>query len=89
MKLEFYKKLCCPFDKADLKLEIFEETDGEIKEALMTCSHCQRYYPVIFGIPIMSPDEYRQPELEAPILKRWGFQINDKKPQQLLQSQNE
>lgn len=85
MRLEFYKKLCCPFDKKELKLEVFKEEEGEIKEALITCSHCSRYYPVIYGIPIMSPDEYRQPELEAPILKRWGCQIDDKKPQQLLQ----
>ncbi len=84
MKYEFFKKLCCPFDKNELELEIFKEDKDEIKEALITCTDCQRYYPVIFGIPIMSPDEYRQPELEAPILNRWGYQISDKKPQQLL-----
>lgn len=75
MRSDFFDKLCCPFDKADLNLKVFEEEGEEIREGLMTCTECGRYFPVIYGIPIMSPDEYRQHELEAPILKRWGLQL--------------
>lgn len=79
MRKGFFDKLCCPFDKQDLRLEVFKEEDEEIREGLMTCTHCERYFPVIHGIPIMTPDEYRQHKLEAPILERWGFQVDEKK----------
>ena len=38
----------------------------------MTCPKCKRYYPVIYGIPIMTPDEFREKALEEPLLKKWG-----------------
>ncbi len=72
MKHSLINKLCCPFDKQDLELKIFlQDTEGNIKEGMMTCKHCKRYYPIVYGVPIMSPDEYRQPALESPILQRW------------------
>lgn len=81
MRSEFFKKLCCPFDKGDLNLKVFKENDGEIMEGLMSCTVCDRYFPIIYGIPIMTPDEYRQHQLEAPVLKRWGLQLDDNKEQ--------
>jgi hypothetical protein len=38
-----------------------------------------RIYPVVKGIPIMSPDEYREFKLEQPLLKRWEAHLNGKK----------
>jgi len=65
-------KLCCPFDKQDLELKVFaQETSGNITEGMLTCNHCKRYYPIVYGVPIMSPDEYREPLLEAPLIKKW------------------
>lgn len=72
MKLPFLNKLCCPFDKHDLSIKIFKQEQEDILEGILTCSHCQRYYPIVHGIPIMSPDEYRQSELEIPLLAKWG-----------------
>ena len=73
MRKEFLNKLCCPIDKADLKTQIFlQDEEGQIIEALMTCTKCKRYYPVIYGIPIMTPDEFREKALEEPLLKKWG-----------------
>ncbi|OQD42986.1 Trm112 family protein [Croceivirga radicis] len=73
MRKEFLNKLCCPIDKADLKTQIFlQDEEGQIIEALMTCPKCKRYYPVIYGIPIMTPDEFREKALEEPLLKKWG-----------------
>ena len=74
MKIDFLKKLCCPFDKADLSLQVFQLQEDEIKEGILTCTLCKRYFPIIQGIPIMSPDEYREKSLELPILERWGIQ---------------
>ncbi|HYF69862.1 MAG TPA: Trm112 family protein [Ohtaekwangia sp.] len=72
MKQNFLNKLACPFDKRDLSVKIFKQDQEEIKEGILICSHCQRYYPIVHGIPVMSPDEYRQVELEIPLLARWG-----------------
>ena len=73
MKKSFLKKLCCPMDKNDLNVRIFIQDENEdIREALLTCPSCKRYYPVIYGIPIMTPDDYREPTLEEPLLHKWG-----------------
>lgn len=73
------QKLCCPFDKADLHLQIFlQDTSGNIVEGLLTCNECSRYYPIVYGVPIMSPDEYRQELLEAPLVKKWANKIEEK-----------
>lgn len=78
MTKELYQKLCCPIDKHDLEINIFTENEeGEILEALMTCPECNRYFPVIYGIPVLIPDEYRDESLEVPMLKKWGFQIEE------------
>ncbi len=68
------KKLCCPLDKQDLNLKIFvKKEDGRVLEGVLTCPQCGRYYPIVYGIPIMTPDEYRELALEEPILKKWGL----------------
>lgn len=72
MKLLFLNKLACPFDKKDLSIRIIRQEQEEIVEGILTCAHCHRYYPIIQGIPIMSPDEYREIKLEIPLLERWG-----------------
>jgi len=65
MKIRTIHKLCCPFDKGDLKLEIIEQTlDKDIRMGSLICTSCRRYYPIISGIPIMNPDEYRDIEIE-------------------------
>lgn len=68
-------KLCCPFDKSDLDLKpITKDEQDHIIEGILTCSTCKRIYPIISGIPIMTPDEFREKSLEEPLLKKWeGF----------------
>jgi uncharacterized protein len=80
MKASLVQKLCCPFDKNDLDIRIFtqreeEGSETEILEALLTCKACKRYYPVIYGIPVMTPDEFREKALENPLLQRWGVAL--------------
>ncbi len=76
MKPSLAPKLCCPFDKQDLELKIItQDVHQNIIEGLLTCGHCNRYYPIVYGIPIMNPDEYREKQLEAPILQRWSKQL--------------
>lgn len=85
MKPSFIHKLCCPFDKQDLELTIIKnDIEGNIIEGLLTCESCRRYYPIVYGIPIMNPDEYREPRLEEPILQRWSKQLGSGFDEKLL-----
>lgn len=71
MKLDTIKKLCCPFDKSDLLLTtVTKDTEQNILEGYFVCKNCERIYPIVKGIPIMSPDEYREFKLEKPLLDR-------------------
>ena len=72
MKLETIKKLCCPFDKADLNIKIIsKDENNHIIEGIFICTDCKRVYPIVSGIPIMNPDEYRDFQLEQPLLDKW------------------
>jgi len=80
MKITTINKLCCPFDKADLALQIFaQDLEQNILEGLLTCKTCERYYPIVKGIPIMSPDEYREFKLEQPLIDNWKNHLQGKK----------
>ncbi|WP_018676365.1 Trm112 family protein [Riemerella columbina] len=83
MEKRIIDKMCCPFDKNDLHLTIFREEKDVVVEGIMLCTKCARYYPIISGIPIMSPDEFRELGYERPFLEKW----QDHLPKQL--SQNE
>ena len=73
MRKSFITKLCCPFDKGELELKVIAEDGEEIREGILTCRECDRYYPIVHGIPIMSPDEYRERSLEEPLLRKWAL----------------
>ncbi len=75
MKQSLLDKLACPFDKSDLLIKIFKKNDEEILEGILTCPHCLRYYPIVYGLPIMSPDEYREISYELPLVEKWGEKL--------------
>lgn len=76
MTKDLVEKLCCPIDKHDLDIDIINEGENaEILEGLLSCPECNRYFPVIYGIPILIPDEYRDEFLEKPLLKKWGYDL--------------
>ncbi|MCX7987568.1 MAG: hypothetical protein N2662_11580 [Bacteroidales bacterium] len=73
------EKLCCPFDKALLKVTIVAiDMSDNIQEGYLHCSTCNRIYPIVMGIPIMNPDEYREIKYEKPLYERWSKQLNGK-----------
>lgn len=79
MKLKTIEKLCCPFDKSDVQLTtITKDISENILEGFLTCEKCKRIYPIVKGIPIMNPDEYREPALEKPLLEQWKKHLKGK-----------
>ena len=68
-------KLCCPFDRSALRLVILEkDTAGNVLEGELSCGACTRRYPIIAGIPVLVPDEYRDFTLEENFWARWRRQ---------------
>jgi len=75
MQLKTIEKLCCPFDKSDLSLQVLvKDTTQNIIEGILSCNVCRRNYPIVYGVPIMAPDEYRQIQLEQPIIDKWKLE---------------
>lgn len=80
MRKSTIEKLCCPFDKMDLELNIvLQDTQNNILEGWLFCKECSRSYPIVRGVPIMNPDEYRELSLERPLFERWQKQLQGKK----------
>ncbi len=72
MTFETIDKLCCPFDKAALGLNVVtKDVHQNVLEGFFVCNECRRVYPIVKGIPVMSPDEYREYTLEQPLLHLW------------------
>lgn len=60
MKRELMDILACPLCKGHpLKLEIFEEREGEIISGMIRCEGCGIDYPIEDSIPNMLPPESR------------------------------
>ena len=80
-----YFILACPIDK-HYPLELYEintvsdpsVNESIIKEGILFCSECSRFYPIMDEIPVMLPDELREKEKDIEFLKTWHDQIPDK-----------
>jgi uncharacterized protein YbaR (Trm112 family) len=81
MKKSMLDILACPIDK-HYPLELFEivSEDQTVKEGVLFCTKCSRYYPIIDEIPVMLPDELREKQKDRDIdfLKKWQSKIPDK-----------
>jgi uncharacterized protein YbaR (Trm112 family) len=73
--------LACPIDK-HYPLELFQivSEDQIVKEGILFCTKCNRYYPIIDEIPVMLPDELRERQKAQDIdfLRKWQNRIPDK-----------
>ena len=79
-------------DKQSENREMLEEqTDNDttydnviVKEGVLFCSRCSRFFPIIDEIPIMLPDELREREKDLEFLNKWKNNI----PQKILNNAN-
>ena len=77
--------LACPVDKY-YPLELIEIdtavdkiiNEKVIKEGILFCSQCSRFYPIIEEIPVMLPDELRDKEKDIQFLQKWHEKIPSK-----------
>lgn len=60
MKESLLDILCCPVDKADLELDVEEQSDEEIIDGTLTCVECGEAYPIEDGIPNLLPPDMRE-----------------------------
>ncbi len=49
-----------------------------VKEGVLFCSRCSRFFPIIDEIPVMLPDELREKEKDLQFLKEWEAKIPNK-----------
>jgi len=85
MRLSMLDILACPIDKY-YPLELFEidiiedKTINEsvIKEGVLFCSKCSRFYPIIEEIPVMLPDDLRDKDKDIQFLQKWQEKIPNK-----------
>lgn len=79
MTKDLYQKLACPYDKtAPLTLSAFRLAGDAVAQGLLECPSCGRYFPIIGRIPVLLPDDYRDPALEMPFLLQWRDVIGDR-----------
>jgi uncharacterized protein len=77
--------LACPIDKHYplelIQIDASEDTNVKelvIKEGVLFCSECLRFYPIIEEIPVMLPDDLRDKEKDIQFLQKWEQKIPDK-----------
>ena len=77
--------LACPIGKyypLDLiEIDTVEDkiiNENVIKEGVLFCSQCSRFYPIIEEIPVMLPDELRDKEKDIQFLQKWQEKIPSK-----------
>ncbi len=79
MRKSTLEKLCCPFDKANLEATIVAiDFNDNVQEGYLYCHVCNRIFPIVMGIPIMNPDEYREFQYEQPLYERWNKHLKGK-----------
>jgi uncharacterized protein YbaR (Trm112 family) len=49
-----------------------------VKEGVLFCSRCSRFFPIIDEIPVMLPDELREKEKDLQFLREWEAKIPSK-----------
>lgn len=59
MRKDLIDIVCCPVDKAGLKLKGAELDDhGDVLEGTLVCTKCKFAYPIEAGIPNLLPPEF-------------------------------
>lgn len=65
MRLDLLDILACPLDKAELRLDVTSEQDGDVLAGTLTCTQCGEAYPIADGIPNLLPPDLREAMTEA------------------------
>lgn len=75
MKLSLVELLACPICGADLELTQVTQKEGEeILEGTLTCTACQRSFPITRGVPRLLARELSKEELGT--VQNFGYEWN-------------
>lgn len=55
--------LCCPEDKAPLRLHATDRDGDEVRAGSLTCTQCGFAYPIEEGIPNLLPQDWHADEV--------------------------
>ena len=79
MKKSMLDILACPIDKHyPLELVEIESKDDLVRQGILVCNKCNRYYPIMDEIPVMLPDELRKRVEDLEFLQKWQSRIPEK-----------
>jgi uncharacterized protein len=84
MRRKLLDILACPMDK-HYPLQLLEFSSKEpdiVVDGVLTCSACQRFYPIIDEIPVMLPDDLRSKKEDMEFLAKWKERL----PKEVLAS---
>jgi uncharacterized protein YbaR (Trm112 family) len=68
-------------NRENLEEQAHKDTTNDnviIKEGILYCNHCSRFFPIIDEIPIMLPDELRDRDRDLQFLLEWEKKIPNK-----------
>ena len=82
MKTSLLQYLCCPICRNELTC-IEHNPTAEIKQGILVCGECGRWYPVLDFIPELLPDNLRDWDREIAFLEVFSDQIPDDKIKKL------
>lgn len=80
MKRDLLNLLCSPCCKAELKLEtkqvlINDATEEDILEGILSCSNCNKRYPIINGIPRLCTELWEEEIRELQRLRNTAYSV--------------
>ena len=84
MKTSLLQYLCCPICRNELTC-IEHNPTAEIKQGILVCGECGRWYPVLDFIPELLPDNLRDWDREIAFLEVFSGQIPEGKIKTLLE----
>lgn len=84
MKTSLLQYLCCPTCRAELTC-LEHSSTNEIKQGILVCEECGRWYPVLDFIPELLPDNLRDYDRETAFLEAFSDQIPAEKIKKLLE----
>jgi uncharacterized protein YbaR (Trm112 family) len=72
MKEKLLEIVACPVDKHfPLEMTVFSKEGDDIKEGILVCTKCGRWYPIKDSVPELLPDKRRDPAADGEFISKY------------------